>query len=459
MRRICAAAIVVVAVGALAVVVAPAAGAAAPGVAPISASTLTTNGRTSAATHGMNGESFQQDGITSYRGWQYTAFWDEQGHVNLSRRSLPSGAWQNLRFADYTTHTRDSHNTISIGIAHADGTIHLAFDTHHSPLRYRRSVPGLATNPRAAVWQVSSFGAVTANLAGEPLNVTTYPAFVSAPDGSLQLSLRTGGSGSGDQRLWEYAGGRWRGLGTFVSGVARGNNPYFFGLEYGADGLLLGTWTVRETPDPSTNHDLYFAYSKDRGRTWRNNTGVVVGTTGSAPMASDLPALKVWSIPSNRGLINAESMTVDGAGVVHVLASHLPADAPSTGNYGSARDAAVLVHYYRDKATSIWHRTFTPFREGTSRGDIGVDCADNLYVVSGDSAGGRLHIETASKASNWTDWTLRRTSPAGYYSDPLVDQAYLRSGNRLSIFAPLVGGSRIDVQTRRTTSLSACGRG
>jgi hypothetical protein len=137
---------------------------------------------------------------------------------------------------------------------------------------------------------------------------------------------------------------------------------------------------------------------------------------------------------------------VDAAGIVHVLASHLPATAASQTDFTAARNAAVLVHYWRDKATKLWHQTYTPFLERSARGDIGVDGGGNLYVVSGDSTTRTLRIQTASKASTWSDWTIRYTSPPVYYSDPLLDHARLRSAGVLSIFAPRYGGSQIDIQ-------------
>jgi len=210
------------------------------------------------------------------------------------------------------------------------------------------------------------------------------------------------------------------------------------------------TWTVRETPDASTNHDLYYAYSKDKGRTWRNNAGTVVATAGVAPLASDAADLKVWSIARNRGLMNQESQVVDAAGIVHVLASHLPASAADTADFTAARDRAVLVHYWRDKASKVWHQDYTPFLERSARGDIGVDGRDNLYVASGDSSTDKLHIETASKASTWSDWTIRHTSSPIYYSDPLIDHERLSTLGVLSIFAPRYGGSQIDVQDWNT---------
>jgi hypothetical protein len=408
---------------------------------------LTTTGRTALTYTGyMNGESFQQDGITTVAGWQYTAFWDQSGYVNLSRRQLPAGAWQNLRLTDYRTTSTDSHNTISIGISRQDGTLHLAFDMHSSVLRYRKSVAGLVTSPATAAWQTNSFGAVQSTLTGAGMPTMTYPQFLTTPAGKLQLALRTGTSGAGDEVLYEYAGGAWTSVGRFIDGTTANNNAYLFGLEYDSTGLLHATWTVRETSNASTNHDLFYAYSRDDGRTWRNNAGTVIATTGSAPLISNSAGLRVWAIGQNRGLINQESQVVDKAGIVHVLASHLPASAPSNSDFTAARENAVLVHYWRDKASKVWHQTYTPFLERSSRGDIAVDAADNLYVASGDSSTRKLHIETASKASGWSDWTLRYTSGAIYYSDPLIDHERLRTLGVMSIFAPRYGGSQIDVQ-------------
>jgi len=431
---------------------APLAEAAAPTVTHLSTTAITTAGRTALTYTGyMNGESFQQNGITSFGGWQYTAFWDQAGNVNISRRQLPSGSWQNLRLTDYTTTSTDSHNVISIGISAQDGTIHLAFDTHSSVFKYRRSIVGLATAPTTAAWVASSFGTVQNSLTSTSMAVVTYPQFIYAPGNSLQLAIRTGYSGTGDEALYEYSAGVWSYIGTFINGTSAGNNAYLFGIEYDTTGLLHVTWTVRETPDATTNHDLYYAYSKDRGRTWRNNAGSVVATTGTTPLIADSSALKIWTIGQNRGLINQESQVVDSAGVVHVLASHLPASAADNSNFTAARETAVLVHYWRNKTTKAWSQTYTPFLERSARGDIAVDAADNLYIASGDSTTKKLHIETASKASGWTDWTIRYTSAAIYYSDPLIDHERLTSLGVLSIFAPRYGGSQIDVQDWNTT--------
>jgi BNR repeat-containing family member len=447
MSRPLPAAAVAVAVLAGIAVTATAAHAAPPAVSHLGTTTLTTNGRTALTYTGyMNGESFQQDGIVTFAGWQYAAFWDQNGYANIARRRLPGGAWQNLRLTDYVTSSTDSHNVISIGISPLDGRLHLAFDMHSSVLRYRRSAAGTATSPETATWVAGAFEPTATSLDGSAMNQMTYPQFLTAPDGTLQLALRAGLSGSGDELLYEYGNGTWTAIGRIIDGISRNNNAYLFGIEYDATGVLHMTWTVRETPDASTNHDLFHALSEDRGRTWRNTAGSVM----ALPMPSDAAGLRVWSIGQKRGLINQESQVVDRAGTLHVLASHLPASAPDTADFTAAREKAVLVHYWRDRASKVWHQQYTPFLERSARGDIGVDAADNLYVASGDSSTRKLHIQTASKASGWTDWTIRYTSDPVYYSDPLIDHQRLSGQGVLSIFAPRYGGSQIDVQDWQT---------
>jgi hypothetical protein len=425
--------------------------AAAPTVSHSATSTLTTSGRTAVSYSGlMNGESFQQDGITTFNGWQYAAFWDESGYVNIARRPGGSGSWQNLRLTDYRTTSVDSHNVICIGISPQDGSLHLAFDMHSDRLKYRRSVAGLAGSPNTANWSATSFGAVQNSLTGTSMPTVTYPQFLAAPDGALQMAIRTGVSGNGDQVLYEYRSGSWSYVGEFIDGTTFDNNPYLFGLDYDREGLLHATWTVRETSNGSTNHDLFYAYSRDQGRSWRNNAGTVIATAGSDPLESGAAGLRVWPNSQNRGLMNQESQVVDAAGVVHVLSSHLPANTPSITDFNVARTSAVLVHYWRDKASKQWNQRYLGYPEGLSRGDIGVDSRDNLYVVSGHSGTNVLQIATASKASGWSDWTVRSRSAANYMSDPLIDHARLRTQNVLSIFAPRRGGSQIEVQNWTT---------
>jgi len=423
----------------------PQAHAAAPSVSAPTVSTLATDGLSSVTFSGyMNGESFQQEGITTYNGWQYAAYWDNAHHVVLARRSLPAGGWQKVVFGDYTTKANDSHNVICIGISHEDGAIHLAFDMHNGTLQYRKSAAGLATNPGSQSWSATKFGPVQNSLNGSTLSNLTYPAFINAPGGKLQFAIRVGASGSGDEVLYEYDKSKWTSLGKFIDGTSNSVNAYLFGIEYDHTGRLHTTWTWRDTPDGSTNHDLMYAYSDDQGRTWKNNAGQTVSKTGSTFITPATGGIKVWTIATNRGLMNQESQVVDSTGVVHVVASHLPDNAASNANFNAARDSVVIQHYFRS-VQGKWTKRQTPFLERLSRADVGIDAQNNLYVVSGDSKSFKLHVETASAASNWNDWSLRFTSAPVYFSDPLVDHARIAADGKLSVFSPRAASGTIDV--------------
>lgn len=98
--------------------------------------------------HRINANSFQQDALLHYQGWQYTCFYSESDTtsneesdgdpalvVNISRRSIGSiisgdTRWETLTLPDYSQVVDDGHNTISLGICHGDGTIHVSFDHH-----------------------------------------------------------------------------------------------------------------------------------------------------------------------------------------------------------------------------------------------------------------------------------------------------------------------------------------
>lgn len=49
---------------------------------------------------------------------------------------------------------------ISLGISPSDGTIHLSFDNHDTPINYRHSLVDLTRAPSKAAWSVESFSPV-----------------------------------------------------------------------------------------------------------------------------------------------------------------------------------------------------------------------------------------------------------------------------------------------------------
>jgi BNR repeat-containing family member len=394
----------------------------------------------------LNGESFQQDGIVSYGGYQYAAFWNTSRHVVLGRRILPTGAWSTLELADYTLSADDAHNTISIGICPGDGTLHLSFDHHGNNLHYRKSVAGFVTNPATAIWAASSFSTVTSALAGTTtVALVTYPRFVTEPGGNKMLfEARIGASGSGDEYLWEYDGTAhaWTALGMFVNGTVDSINAYPHGLSYTQGGTRLHmSWCWRETPDASTNHDLYYINSDDHGRTWKNNAGTTVATTGSTYVTKSSLGIKVWTVNQNRGLINQEHMAVDSTGRVHVLLSHMPDAQADDAIFDSARTKSQFFHYWRS-TNGTWTRVVMGLPVVANfRGKLAIASSNNLYAILPD-----LRIAAAMAASNFAIWTVLDSSDAGrFFSDPLIDTARLSSEDKLTIFYPLKSSPNISI--------------
>jgi hypothetical protein len=382
----------------------------------------------------LNGESFQQDGILTFEGYQYAAFWNTARHVVLARRELPDGDWSSLEFTDYTNTESDAHNTISLGVAPGDGTLHLAFDHHDSTLHYRKSVNGLVSDPSGTAWSTTSFSATQSALVGSTtIQALTYPRFLTAPAGDkLLLSARLGASGSGDEHLWQYdtATHAWTSIGKVVDGTSDNINAYLHGLAYTPGGTRLhAAWCWRESPNASTNHDLAYAYSDDDGKTWKNDAGVTIATIGTSVIHQGSEGLHVVEIGQNRGLINQEHLTVDSSGQVHVLLSHLPDDAADDSNFDSARSKSEYFHYLR-ALDGTWTRTSlgSPV-VANLRGKLALSSSQNLYAILPD-----LRIVGASASAGYTEWTVLDDSDSGrFFSDPLIDAARLLEEDKLSV--------------------------
>ena len=375
----------------------------------------------------VHGVTFQQDGVVTYKGWQYAAYYQSffngtrnVGRVSVGRRPLPGGTWQTFTFTDYDFTTVDSHNDVVLGICAEDGTIHLSFDHHVATLKYRVSVPGLANSPTTTAWNASMFGLTKDRLNGSTAQTqVTYPRFIPTPSGKLLFTYRFGGSGGGDEMLYEYSGttGTWTTVGqyttrsgsytgTFASGTDR--NAYFDMTVFDSTGRLHATWCWRETPDASSNHDLMYAYSDDVGRTWKNQLGAQIAVAGSSFIGVNSPGIIGWSIPQSRNYINNSAMATDRQGRVHVVAWHLP-DAEPNQAFNQAVTSPSRYHHYWRGTDGVWRRNPTTLTG--SRAKLAVDDDGRLFLMYGDAS--NLKIATASPAANpeaspatsWSTWS------------------------------------------------------
>ncbi|WP_033332147.1 BNR repeat-containing protein [Actinomadura welshii] len=370
----------------------------------------------------VNNGSFQQSGILTYAGYQYAGWYTADRSAVIARRHLPNGPWKSVTLP-HKLSTDDSHNVISMGVSPQDGRLHVAMDTHGNQVYYTRSEPGLASDPSPGRWDASRFGPVQRTLDGTDLGGITYPQFAVTPERRLQLVYRTGGSGNGTNEIAEYdaaGGGSWTRLGKWsgAAGTYSGNgqtstarNMYVHGITYGPDGRLHAAFTWREQnfgvlchPGGLSNHDTGYVYSDDRGRTWRNDAGQVVGATGTADqVALDDPGLVVDPLDPNHALMNQESQAVDAAGRPHVVISYVPGRfTQCVTDFTAQRKAYSRTFHLTRDAGGKWRKVEIPVpNEAFGRSRIVFDKADNAYVIM---PFGR--IVAASKAGGWTDWKL-----------------------------------------------------
>lgn len=403
----------------------------------------------------INGLSFQQDAVVTHAGYQYVGYYDGKRRVCLARRRLPTGDWGIIRFEDYDFKSNDAHNVISIGICPKDGTIHLAFDHHGHPLHYRVSRKGAAGNRESVPWDASVFGPIRSELEdGKPIAIT-YPRFWQTPDGGLQFCYRQGGSGNGDRMLADYDAktGRWTGTrqidsrkGLFEDSMGPSNSrcSYPNGYDYGPQGKLHATWVWREDSQGS-NHDLMYAYSEDRGKTWLNNAGQLL----TEPANVNSPGITIARISRLHGLMNTHGQAVDSRGRVHVVMWHctdesLQAAGSKPGEHRWGPPAARRYHHYWRDLAGSWHHRELPWQAG-NRPKVFVDPLDNAYMIFGTRrrdaglADGHLHVEgdlviaAATSASKWTDWRIVHRESGPFVNEMLGDLYRWKQDGVLSV--------------------------
>lgn len=399
------------------------------------------------------GQAFQQDALVSYRGWQYTVYYNLERKVCIARRKWPAGQWDEV-ILSYKNNRDDAHNVITMGICKKDGSIHLACDHHNDPLHYCRSVTGLANDDKLA-WTAGNFGPFTDQLeAGVPVPDVTYPRFIEKPDGNLLFECRYKLSGDGDSYLREYDGDThtWSLIGRYIQGMDTNPNTcaYINRMDYDKQGRLHVSWCWRDDFGGQTNHDLCYAYSDDHGRSWKDTYGNRVATseainytdsrTPGSCLRQGIATLKIADIPHNKGYINQETQSCDSKGRVHIVNSYM--DSGTDSNWSSSRSKAVLHHRFRD-TDGTWHHNYI-YNKGQKvnsycRVQIILDAFDNAYVVANGA-----EIYAATSAAAYSDWELVSDLDAGRFcSEPQIDRnaidegllsfVYLARNNELSI--------------------------
>ena len=441
--------------------------------------------------YAINGLSFQQDAVVTHNGWQYVTYYDDDHHVCVARRDLPSGYWQIIELTDYTLSTTlDAHNVVTIGICPNDGTIHLSFDHHGGPLNYRVSDAGVATNPEAITWEDVNFGSVRDYLEmGESYSSVTYPRFWQTPDGDLHFGYRIDDSGNGDWAMVDYdaATGQWHHTrkvisrtGTYydsLGGPSYARNAYMNNLAYGSGGKLHATWCWRESAG-GANHDIMYAYSEDGGYVWLNDksnairiftgsqagepqtlltlnfgpdednvVGRATGNPGTEELITlDSTGITVVELDRYYGMMNQQAQAVDPQGRIHTVMWHCTDETYQGYSYSrwGPEGARRYFHYWRD-SQGLWHRNQLPGYVGSrpklfirSNGDAFliyqsrrgvIDPYDTgIYFIEGD-----LTIQAATAAEQWTDWQVVHTEYGPFLNEMLGDHYRFEQEEILSV--------------------------
>ena len=366
---------------------------------------------------------FRKNSVTSFKNFQYAAFYDPMSRVVIAKRALASKDWE-IRVTPFIGNTADAHNSISVAVD-GTGVLHLSWDNHNTQLKYARGVePG-------------SLELKEATMIGNREQRATYPEFYNMPNGDLMFFYRDGASGSGNIVLNRYDLKRrsWsRVQENLIDGETKRNAYPQTAVD--SKGTIHISWVWRESPDVGSNHDIGYARSHDGGKTWDKSNGQKY----QLPITANKSEY-VARVPQNSELINQTSMAADGEGNAYIATYW--------------RDANSSVPQYRLvyfdgsswRTSQISNRTtaFTLSGGGTkripiSRPQVLVDSRHRVIVLFRDTERGSRASAAVCDNVAECKWTVRDLSETSLGMwEPTFDQALWSTRRELHLFTQFVG--------------------
>ncbi len=249
------------------------------------------------ASNSVNTVIFRSSAVTTFKDYQFTSYYNQNGKMVLAKRLLGSDQWE-LQETQYSGNIKDAHNTICIAVD-TQGFLHVSWGQHDSKLNYARSTKPLGLELTEKL-----------TMTGLQEEKVTYPEFHNLPSGKLLFCYRSGASGRGNMVIDEYdpITKSWSQLqNNLLDG--QDQRSAYWQMAIGKNGAIYLSWVWRETWDVATNHDICFAVSHDGGVTWQKSTG----ETYELPI-TESKAEVIWKVPQNSNLINQTSMTVGDDG-------------------------------------------------------------------------------------------------------------------------------------------------
>lgn len=376
----------------------------------------------------VNTVKFRKNALTTYKHYQFIAYYDDSGFLNLGKRKINSKNWELVK-TNYKGNNSDAHNDISI-VIDGDGYLHVSWDHHNTKLRYVKGIAPLSL-------ELGKEQSMTAN---EEQKVS-YPEFYNLLNGNILFFYRSGASGRGNMVINSYdvKEKKWSQLQqNLLNGEDKRSAYWQVCIDDKA--VIHLSWVWRESWDVSTNHDLCYARSKDGGATWEKSSGEVYSLPITATSAE-----YAWKIPQKSSLINQTAMTADKNGNPFIV------------SYWSENGIPQYQIVYLDKG--IWKKENTDFRKtafylgggGTkqipiSRPDIFIDDKGThslLYILFRDEERGNkisLAHRNLKDKLNWKIIDLTTTSVGQW--EPNYDSNLWKRDRKLNIFSQEV--SQID---------------
>jgi hypothetical protein len=256
------------------------------------------------ANNSVNAVAFRRDALVTFKGFQYTAYYDAQSNMVLAKRKQGTVAWEK-RVSQYKGPTNDAHNSISLGIDGL-GYLHLSWGQHAVPLNYCRSIsPGSL--------ELSEKTSMT----GKSEVKVTYPQFYTMPSGDMLFLYRDGVAGNGNLILNYYniKDKKWQQRQeNLIDG--EGHRNAYWQMAIDKFGTIHLSWVWRETGagGVADNHDMCYAKSMDGGITWKKTTG----ETYTIPITASTAEYAV-KIPTYSDLINQTSTCTDSKGNPYIV--------------------------------------------------------------------------------------------------------------------------------------------
>jgi hypothetical protein len=368
----------------------------------------------------VNTVKFRKNAVTTFKNFQFTAYYDDTGTVVLGKRKLNTNIWEIVK-TPYSGNSKDAHNSISIAVD-GDGFLHVSWDHHDTKLRYAKSKSPLSLD-------LGNEESMT----GIAEQKVTYPEFYNLPNGNLVFFYRSGSSGRGNLIINSYdvKDKKWS---QIQSNLLNGEDKRsaYWQAKVDKKGTIHLSWVWRESWDVSTNHDICYARSFDGGLTWEKSNGEKYNlpiTVTSAEIA--------WEIPEKSSLINQTSITADKNGN------------PYIANYWSENNIPQFQIVYLENG--IWKKSNTGFRQtsfslgggGTkkipiSRPDVLIKEEGKnryLYLLFRDSERENkvsIAYKNLSKDSNWKITDLTSASIGEW--EPNYDISLWEKQKKLHIF-------------------------